>query len=125
DILTDFLARLRWRVQRVDPNLLTSVSPSIYDWGLREYLQDLRTWTNAGLYDIAHPKAYRYNPEAYRSLIDEMVDNQFRQEDLPKLSPGILVKVGSYRIERDFMLESIAYNRSRGINGEVHFFYEG
>ena len=39
--------------------------------------------------------------------------------------PGILIKVGSYRISVDYLLEAIAYNRSVGINGEVLFFYEG
>jgi uncharacterized lipoprotein YddW (UPF0748 family) len=125
DILTDYLARLRWRIHRVDPNLVISVSPSIYDWGLREYLQDLKTWTEAGLYEIAHPQAYRYNLEAYRAVIDSMVESQFRAQDLEKLAPGILVKVGSYRISPELLLECIAYNRASGIKGEVLFFYEG
>ena len=39
--------------------------------------------------------------------------------------PGILIKVGSYCISVDYLLEAIALNRSLGINGEVLFFYEG
>ena len=41
------------------------------------------------------------------------------------LSPGVLMKVGSYRIPADELLAKIEYNREKGVPGEVFFFYEG
>lgn len=125
DILTDWLAELRERVKAVDENLIISMSPSYYDWALYEYLQDSYTWTNRGLVDTIHPQAYRYNIPAYQSIVDDFVENQFTEEQLELLSPGVLIKVGSYRISVADLLEKIAINREAGINGEVHFFYEG
>ena len=44
DILTEFLARLYQQVKAVNPNLIVSVAPNIYDWAFKEYLQDSVTW---------------------------------------------------------------------------------
>lgn len=125
DILTAFLERLRDDVKEISPDLLVSMSPSYYDWSLYEYLQDSKTWTDRALIDAIHPQAYRYNLEAYEKVIDDIVQNQFTEEQLPLLSPGVLIKSGSYRIPADILLACIAMNRARGVNGEVHFFYEG
>lgn len=125
DILSDYLDGLRDEVKEVDQNLIVSMSPSIYDWSLYEYLQDSKTWVNRGLVDVIHPQAYRRDLPDYQGLIDAMVDDQYTQEQLSLLYPGILIKAGSYIVEPDRLLEFIAYNRKRGVNGEVLFFYEG
>lgn len=124
DMLTEFLADLREKVKAVDPNLIISMSPSFYDWSLREYLQDSKTWVNRGLVDIIHPQAYRKDIEDYRAIVDDFVENQFTQEQLDLLYPGILAKVGSYRVSADVLRQSISYNRKNGIGGEVLFFFE-
>lgn len=125
DILTDFLARLYQEVKAVNPNLLVSIAPSVYDWGLKEYLQDTKAWVERGIVDIIHPQIYRRDFKSYKREIDKLVKEQFTPEQLPKLAPGILINIGSYRISSDLLLQVIAYNRSCGILGEVFFFYEG
>lgn len=125
DILTDFLARLYQEVKTINPDLLVSMAPNIYDWGLKEYLQDSQAWLERGIVDLIHPQIYRRDFESYRRIVDRLVTEQFSQEQLPKLAPGILVKLGSYRISPEYLLQAINYNRSRGIQGEVLFFYEG
>ncbi|HCF27563.1 MAG TPA: hypothetical protein DEV81_10280, partial [Cyanobacteria bacterium UBA11049] len=125
DILTDFLARLYQEVKAVNPNLLVSMAPSVYDWGLKEYLQDTKTWVERGIVDIIHPQIYRRDFESYKREVDKLVKEQFTSEQLPKLAPGMLIKIGSYRISSNLLLQAIAYNRSCGISGEVFFFYEG
>jgi uncharacterized lipoprotein YddW (UPF0748 family) len=125
DILTEWLAQLHARIKAIDPNLTVSMSPSYYPWALFEYLQDSYTWTNRGIVDTLHPQAYRYQLEAYQKIIDELVSEQFTAEQLPMLAPGLLVKAGSYRIPNDYFLGAIKYNREKGVNGEVHFFYTG
>lgn len=125
DILTDWLAGLRTKVKAIDKDLIISMSPSYYSWSKEEYLQDSKTWTEKGLADTLHPQAYRYDFEAYKKVITDIVKNQFTPEQLPTLAPGLLIKSGKYRIPNAYFLDAIAFNRSMGVNGEVHFFYTG
>ncbi|MFH7025367.1 MAG: glycoside hydrolase family 10 protein [Heteroscytonema crispum UTEX LB 1556] len=125
DILTQFLARLYREVKAINPNLIVSVAPNIYDWAFKEYLQDSPAWLNQGLVDIIHPQIYRRDFISYKSIIDKLVNEQFTEETLPRLAPGILMKIGSYLISPEYLLRAIEYNRDRGILGEVFFFYEG
>jgi uncharacterized lipoprotein YddW (UPF0748 family) len=125
DILTDFLARLYKQVKGINPKILVSVAPNIYDWALKEYLQDSPAWLEKGLLDIIHPQIYRRDFLSYKLVIDKLVREQFTAKTLPRLAPGILVKVGDYRISAELLLKKIEYNRSCGIDGEVLFFYEG
>ncbi|KYC43566.1 hypothetical protein WA1_10940 [Scytonema hofmannii PCC 7110] len=125
DILTAFLAQLYQEVKAVNPNLIVSIAPNIYDWAYKEYLQDSPTWIEKGLVDIIHPQIYRRDFAAYKGIVDRLVTEQFTDATLPRLAPGILMKVGSYRISPEYLLQSIQYNRTLGILGEVFFFYEG
>ncbi|MBW4666924.1 MAG: family 10 glycosylhydrolase [Cyanomargarita calcarea GSE-NOS-MK-12-04C] len=125
DILTEFLARLYREVKAVNPNLLVSMAPNIYDWAFKEYLQDSATWLKRGLVDIIHPQIYRRDFKSYKSIVDKLVREQFTPAMLPKLAPGILMKLGSYRISPEYLLQAVEYNRDRNIKGEVFFFYEG
>lgn len=125
DILTDFLASLYHEVKAINPNLLVSMAPNIYDWGLKEYLQDSQAWLERGLVDLIHPQIYRRDFKSYKCIVDRLVTEQFTRKQLPKLAPGILLKLGSYRISPEYLVQAIKYNRFRGIQGEVFFFYEG
>jgi uncharacterized lipoprotein YddW (UPF0748 family) len=126
DILTDFLVRLYQEVKAINPDILVSLAPSVYDWGLREYLQDAKCWIDRGLADMIHPQLYRRDFRSYRILVDRLITQQFTAQQLPQLAPGILIKLGSsYRITPEHLLQVIEYNRSCGIQGEVFFFYEG
>jgi uncharacterized lipoprotein YddW (UPF0748 family) len=125
DILTDFLARLRKEVKAVNPNLLISLSPSVYDWGYKEYLQDSPTWIKRGLVDIIHPQAYRRDIPAYKDIMNRQIRDLLADVSLTKLAPGILIKSGSYCISPEDLLQTIEHNRANGIFGEVFFFYEG
>lgn len=125
DILSDFLARLHKKVKAEGKYLIVSSSPSFYDWSLTEYLQDSLTWTNRGIVDTSHPQAYRYELDGYKKIVDELVANQFTPEQLPMLSPGILLRSGKYVAPLDYIKGAIEYNRQKGINGEVLFFYQG
>ena len=125
DILTDFLTRLYQEVIAIKPNLVISIAPSVYPWGFQEYLQDTQAWIDQGLVDLIHPQLYRRDLESYKQYIDRLVTQQFTSLQLPFLVPGILIKVGSYRISAELLLQQIKYNRDRNIQGEVFFFYEG
>ncbi|MBD2773279.1 family 10 glycosylhydrolase [Iningainema tapete] len=125
DILTEFWARLYHEVKAVNSHLLVSIAPNIHDWAFKEYLQDSPTWLERKVVDMIHPQIYRRNFSDYKNIVDRLVNEQFTDVTLPKLAPGILMKVGSYRISPDYLVQIIEYNRACGINGEVFFFYEG
>jgi uncharacterized lipoprotein YddW (UPF0748 family) len=125
DILTEFLARLYQEVKAINSNLLLTIAPNIHDWAYKEYLQDSPTWLKRGLVDIIQPQIYRRDFGSYKGIVDKLVSEQFTDATLSKLAPGILMKVGSYRISPKYLLQAIEYNRACGISGEVFFFYEG
>lgn len=125
DILTDFLARLYREVKAVNPNLLVAIAPNIHDWAFQEYLQDSPTWLKRGIVDMIQPQIYRRDFRSYPAIADKLVNQQFTDATLPKLAPGILMKLGSYCISPEYLVQAIEYNRQLGIQGEVFFFYEG
>ncbi|MBD1935997.1 family 10 glycosylhydrolase [Microcoleus sp. FACHB-68] len=125
DILTNFLARLYQEVKAIKPDILVSMAPNIYKWCLNEYLQDSKAWLEQELADLIHPQVYRRDFYSYKDIIDRLLREQFTVDQLSKVSPGILIKVGSYRITPEYLVQAINYNRSVGIKGEILFFYEG
>lgn len=127
NIITEFVARLYRELKAINPDLLLSMSPSPYQWGLVEYLQDSQVWIDRKLVDMIHPQFYRRDFDSYKQLVDRLVGEQFSCEQLQCISPGILLanRGSSYGITPELLLQIIAYNRSRGIQGEVLFFYEG
>jgi uncharacterized lipoprotein YddW (UPF0748 family) len=104
---------------------LVSLSPNIYPWCLNEYLQDSQTWLNRGLTDLMHPQLYRRDLKSYQRLVNQLTQHQCSREQLPRIAPGILIKLGKYRISPEYLLSAIDYNRACGLPGEVLFFYEG
>ncbi|MBX9256640.1 family 10 glycosylhydrolase [Desmonostoc muscorum CCALA 125] len=125
DILTDFWAHLYQQVKAVNPNLLVAIAPNIHDWAFQEYLQDSPTWLKRGIVDMIHPQIYRRDFRSYQAIADKLVTQQFTDTTLSKLAPGILMKLGSYCISPEYLVQAIEYNRQVGIQGEVFFFYEG
>ena len=103
------------------------MSPSPYEWGLVEYLQDSQAWIDKKLVDMLHPQFYRRDFNGYKQLVDRLIGEQLKGDRLQCVSPGILLanRGGNYSMNPELLLQVIAYNRCRGIQGEVLFFYEG
>ena len=127
NIITEFVARLHRELKAINPDLLLSMSPSPYEWGLVEYLQDSQAWVDKKLVDLLHPQFYRRDFNAYKQLVDRLIGEQLSSEQLRCVSPGILLsnRGSNYSVNPELLLQVIAYNRCRGIQGEVLFFYEG
>ena len=127
DIITEFVARLHRELKAINPDLLLSMSPSPYEWGLVEYLQDSQAWVDKKLVDLLHPQFYRRDFNGYKQLVDRLLGEQLKGDRLDCISPGILLanRGSNYSMNPEVLLEVIAYNRCRGIPGEVLFFYEG
>lgn len=127
DLITEFVARLYRELKAISPDLLLSMSPSPYEWGLVEYLQDSKSWVDRKLVDMLHPQFYRRDFNGYKQLVDRLIGEQLSGEQLQCVSPGILLanRGSKYSMNPELLLQVIAYNRQRGIQGEVLFFYEG
>lgn len=125
NLLTDFMGRIYDSVKTFNKNLIVSMAPSIYPWSEEEYLQDWPTWIQKGYVDLVCPQVYRYNIEDYRSALELIVEDQINKDNIKKFYPGVLLKVGDYYPDKEFLRQMIDQNRKNGIKGEVFFFYEG
>jgi uncharacterized lipoprotein YddW (UPF0748 family) len=126
DILTQFLKELCEQVRQVGESkgkkLLISMAPHPRGFGFREALQDTKAWFD--LVDMIHPQLYREKFDRYKALVTEEIDGLSLTQKA-KISPGILMKFGDYRIEADHLKKAINLNRSTGFAGESFFFFEG
>ncbi|MFP4229205.1 MAG: glycoside hydrolase family 10 protein [Salinivenus sp.] len=127
DKLSDFGERIYDEVKAVDSSLVVSWSPSPHPFGYDEYLQDWPAWIDRGIADLVHPQVYRRDINEYKDfLATQRADALgWARDDLLDFSPGILMKVGDYRMTPEDLVEVIEHNRQQGLSGEVFFFYEG
>ena len=135
DKLSDFGGRLYELIKSHDPELIVSLSPSVYDWSKLEYLQDSPEWIRRGQVDILHPQAYRYEIERYLTTVREVAvySGYLPMEDGTyyvnrgnvQVSPGVLIKSGPRYNGPEYVLEAMRYHRELGLDGEIFFFYEG
>jgi len=132
DKLTNYLGRLYRSVKEKDDHLIVSMSPSVYNFSLVNYLQDSPRWLDSMYVDMIHHQMYRYDVSAYLMTLQAAVGpvprstgGYIKPQDRHKLSPGIIVRAGNQFVTPAQVRQKIAYNREYGINGEVFFFYEG
>lgn len=123
--LNDFMGQLYSEVKKVNPKLVVSMSPSIYPFAKTEYLQDWPTWVQNQWVDLICPQIYRYNLPAYQQELTKIVQTQVPSNQLTKLAPGMLLKIGNYTPTPELLKQMIQENRKQGVSGEVFFFYEG
>lgn len=121
--LNQFLKRLRQEVKTLKPSIQFTMSPSPYPFGLNEYLQDWPTWVDSSWVDAVIPQCYRYDINAYNSLIIQQ-KNLHRNSNIPHY-PGIILKSGTYVASAGMLSQMIQANRNNGLKGESFFFYEG
>ena len=132
---------VQWRVEKMNgyalelynemkalaPEILVMHGPHPMTFGRREYLQDYTTWLNNGYTDSASPQLYRRDDQGigvYRGLLNEqvaLIDN----DKLSRFFPGILLQVGGYVPNEEFLADMIYLHRDNSIQGEVYFFFEG
>ncbi len=127
DRLTEFAGKVYKTVKEADPDICVTWSPSIFPWSTQEYLQDWPEWMRQGYSEFVHPQNYRYSFERYKTTVDILHPDTL---DIPaalmeQIYPGILMQVDNYLISPEYLLEAVAYNRAKGFQGEVYFFYEG
>lgn len=127
DKLSNFGRRVYDEVKAVDSSLVVSWAPSPYPFGYDEYLQDWPAWINRGFTDLVHPQVYRREVAEYKDFLAKQRADEagWDRDEILGFYPGVLMKVGDYRMTPQALKEVILTNRRRGIEGEVFFFYEG
>lgn len=123
--MSDVMRRIHTELKALKPELIISMSPSIYPWSVEEYLQDWVTWVREGWVDMVCPQVYRYKFDGYQRELDKMLMRQISPQNKSKLVPGVLLKVSPYLASEAYLRQMVEYNRSQGLLGEVFFFYEG
>jgi uncharacterized lipoprotein YddW (UPF0748 family) len=112
-------------VKKIKPMVLVAHAPSIYPWSKEHYLQDWPTWLKEGYTDVVMPQVYRYNADAYKRTLAELVQ-QAGPDHLGKVFPGVLTSLADgYLIKEQLLQQCIQYNREAGIKGEAFFYFEG
>lgn len=124
NILTKFMSKIYQEVKAINPNLIVSIAPHPEKFGFKEYLQDWKTWLNLNVIDAIHPQLYARNVSKYKALCQDNF-TIINEKDRHKFSPGVLLKIGDFRLNCDDLWSIIKYNRNLGIKGEVFFFWEG
>ncbi|MBI9071050.1 MAG: family 10 glycosylhydrolase [Melioribacteraceae bacterium] len=124
DIMNSYMTKLYTTVKAINPDMIISMSPSIFPWSKEEYLQDWPTWIKNKQVEIICPQIYRYSVKEYSETLNETV-KYAKGFDFDMMAPGILLKLGDYYAPEEYLTEVIKQNRLNGINGEVYFFFEG
>jgi uncharacterized lipoprotein YddW (UPF0748 family) len=135
DKLSDFGGRLYELVKSHHPDLIVSLSPSVYPWSKDEYLQDYPEWIRRQQVDILHPQAYRYDIDRYRTTVKDVAYYSGLIPDSSGtfyvnpgnifVAPGVLIKAGPRYNGPEYVLEALKIHRELGLHGEIYFFYEG
>lgn len=124
-LLNTYGKKLYKDIKSIKPDVLVAHAPSIYPWSKEHYLQDWPTWLAEGYTDVVMPQVYRYNYDAYCKTLDALV-LQVGSKNLGRVFPGMLTSLADGFLIREALLDScVRYNRSKGINGEAFFYFEG
>lgn len=128
--LNDFGKKLYDAVKAIKPKCIVAWSPSTSGWSYQNYLQQWDKWLERGMVDIISPQLYRNESQglkAYTDLIDKELNDVISKDPKYKAKyfPAILIKSGTYQAGDNYLANCILYNRSKGIEGEVVFYYEG
>ena len=126
DILSEYAQDLYSKVKQADPNCLVTFSPSPYSFSLTNYCQDWPKWVDNDIVEIISPQLYRYDTGGisnYRWLFN--TNFSYANSNTNVFYPGVLLQSGGYVPNDNFLIEMIRHHRSKGVFGEVFFFFEG
>ncbi|MEY3053093.1 MAG: hypothetical protein RLY31_2878 [Bacteroidota bacterium] len=126
DILTEYTERIYDEVKALKPDCIVSFSPSPYSFSFFNYCQDWPAWVDQGKVDILCPQLYRRDDQGlgvYSSLLTTNLNYANQNKDI--YYPGVLLQVGGYVPNENYLVDVVRENRKKGVKGEVFFFYEG
>ncbi|MCC8188455.1 MAG: family 10 glycosylhydrolase [Bacteroides sp.] len=123
EILNDFARQLHTRVHEVAPDMMVSFAPNPYPWCEEKLMQDWPSWCKEGLCDLLAVQCYRYQAEAYRSTVSEVLNYIRANHPQQLFAPGIILMEGHHvRMTPELLEQQIQINRELGIRGEIYFY---
>jgi uncharacterized lipoprotein YddW (UPF0748 family) len=123
--LTTFAGSLYSAIKTAKSKVIVSFAPSVYPFGMDNYLQDWPSWLDKGYCDLLIPQLYRYDIASYTQTLLSQIDYVKKTPDRSKLLGGVLIQTGTWNPTEEYLDAMITANRNNGIKGEVLFFYEG
>jgi uncharacterized lipoprotein YddW (UPF0748 family) len=125
NLLNNFGKKLYQKVKKENPNVMVSFAPNPYPWSKENLMQDWPQWISNGICDLLAVQCYRYNSEAYKSTVTEVLKHINENNPKQVFAPGIiLMEGGKIKMSSDLLKEQININRSLGIEGEIFFYNE-
>jgi len=126
--LTEYLKDLYKKVKEKNPNLIVSMAPSPYPYGLKELMQDSDVWVEKKIVDFLHPQIYRYSVDKYKAEVKKIIE-KVKKEDHKKYVPGIAFRVRNEQeryinLTPTEIVKCVEYNREQGLGGQVFFDYD-
>ncbi|MFL9483598.1 glycoside hydrolase family 10 protein [Chitinophagaceae bacterium LWZ2-11] len=136
DQLTAYLGRFYTAVKSVKPKCIISLAPAPgFGKGslAQNNLQDYAAWVRNNYYDLMSPLQYQSTLSAYQNVLNSdlsTIINNTTNNPTGRLNnryfPGMDVTPASATVAGStIVLQSIEYNRSKGIKGEVIWYYDG
>jgi uncharacterized lipoprotein YddW (UPF0748 family) len=101
------------------------MSPSPFPFGRDNLMQDSDAWVKKNIVDFLHPQFYRTSFSNYKPEIDKLKTRGFTTNQLKKFAPGIAFTASKTNLTISDITQSVKYNKSQGLGGQVFFFYEG
>ena len=95
------MKKLYLEIKQARPKIFFSVAPSPYPWSVYEYLQDWPTWVRKNWVDAVLPQCYRYNIDAYQSVLTSQLTYMINEKVV--FGAGILLNIGSYTANTTFL----------------------
>jgi uncharacterized lipoprotein YddW (UPF0748 family) len=129
DKLTNYLRDLSKKVKEKKSDLIVSMAPSPYPYGLNTLMQDSDVWVKYNIVDFLHPQIYRHSVDKYKAEVDKIIE-KVKKEDHGKYAPGIAFRVRNkdekyINLTSQEIVECVRYNGQKELGGQVFFSYEG
>lgn len=125
DILNNFGKKLYRSVKELNPKAMVSFAPNPFPWSMDNLMQEWPQWCKDGICDLLAVQCYRYNADAYRATVTQVL--KYIRENNPSqiFAPGIILMEGkAVKMTPELLAEELAINRELGINGEIYFYNE-
>ena len=111
-------------VKHKKSSCIVSMSPSPFSFGRDNLMQDSEVWVKQGIVDFLHPQLYKTSFADYKKEVDSL-KTRLTANQLKKIVPGIAFTANRVNLKTSDITQSVRYNRSQGLGGQVFFFYEG
>lgn len=126
DILNLFAKRLYERIKAKHPDVMISFAPNPYPWCEENLMQEWPQWCKEGICDLLAVQCYRYNVNAYRATLKEVLKYISVSNPEQLFAPGMILMEGSNsKMSSELLSEQLRINRELGVNGEIYFYNKG